>query len=272
MEPDQLRNRPQNRAQAYVVVSGLVTTLAVNMLANILPLNGRTTGQVAQGFHELFRPAAYVFGVWGLIYAGLVLFAVFQLLPSQRGNSRLDTVRVPFLWSCVANVAWLFLWHYELFSATLGAMALLLGSLIVINQRLHWGEGTQSTGELLCVEAPFRVYLAWISVASLANLSIWVEAQRLMPTGLSPEVFAMALILIASLVSTLVALFKHDALYLAVVVWALIGIAVRNGPSSSVGGVAMAGVLALGALIVHALLWNRSHGAVPPFHRAGTAT
>ncbi len=257
------------RALAIVVLLALLATLAVNVLANLLPLNGRTTGSIVANFQELFRPAPYVFSIWSLIYAGLSAFAVFQLLPRQRENPRLKRIRGLFLWSSAANMAWLFLWHYELFAATLLAMLVLL---VLINQRLHWGSGEQSVAELVCVEAPFRVYLAWISVALLSNLSVFVEAAQLLPAGVSPTQFAIGLILLATFVSALVGLVRHDPLYLAVVIWAFIGIVVRNGQASPVSGVAMAGVLVLAACAIHALLWNRSHGAAPPFHRAGTAT
>lgn len=272
LQPKLRQDDTNSRAQAYVVALALVATLVVNVLANLLPLNGRTTGAVAQGFQELFRPAAYVFSIWSFIYAGLIAFSIFQLLPKERANARLNRIRAPFLWSCAANMAWLFLWHYELFAATLIAMAALLVALVVINQRLHWGSGEQKVAELLCVEAPFRIYLAWVSVASLANVSLFVEAARLLPSGVSLEQFAIALVLLATAISTAVGLLRHDALYLAVVIWAFVGIAVRNGQTSPVSGVAMAGVLILGAVSIQALLWNRSHGAAPGFHRAGTAT
>jgi hypothetical protein len=126
--------------------------------------------------------------------------------------------------------------------------------------------------ELWCAEAPFRIYLAWISVATLANLSAWVEARALLPAGMDSVSFAIALILLATVVSAIVGWLRHDALYLAVIVWALVGIVMRNGASSAVSGVAMAGILVMAALMLYALLWNRRHGAAPPFHRAGTAT
>lgn len=259
------------RGRQWLNLIALLTVLAVNVLASWLPLNGHTTGELAARFSERFRPADYTFAIWLPIYAGLAAFSVFQLLPSQRENPRLHAVSGPFLVSCVANIAWIFFWHYQLITGSLLAMQVLLVSLIVINQRLHWGRGDQPVSELWCVEAPFRMYLAWITVAALANLSAWVEAYSLLPTGVSAESFAMGLVLLATLVSALVGGLTHDALYLAVIVWALIGIVIRNGASSAVSGVAMAGVLITSALILRALFWNRRHGAGPPFHRAGTA-
>ncbi|MFT3923859.1 MAG: hypothetical protein QM778_15105 [Myxococcales bacterium] len=255
----------------WFVLVALLAMLAVNLLASWLPLNGQTTAELAARFSERFRPADYTFAIWLPIYAGLLAYAVFQALPSQRDNPRLAAIRSPFMLSCGANMAWIFCWHYQLIGASMLAMLALLVALISINQRLHWGNGEQPLAELWCVEAPFRMYLAWISVASLANLSAWVEAQALLPVGMSGSSFAVGLVLFATLISALVGWLRHDALYLAVVAWAFIGIVVRNGASSAVSGVAMGGVLIMGALILSALAWNRRHGAEPPFHSAGTA-
>ena len=87
------------RVPSRLVGANLVTlavTLVMNALANALPLNGRTTGEISDAFPNLFAPAGYVFSIWGLIYLGLLAFAVYQLTPSGR-QSR-----------AVARVGWLF--------------------------------------------------------------------------------------------------------------------------------------------------------------------
>src|SRR5512143_2105947 len=104
--------------QITVVLTVLVT-LVVNTLANALPLNGQNTGQISDRFAVYFVPAGYVFSIWGLIYVGLVAFTIYQALPSQRTNPRLGAIGWLFFLSCVANSAWIFLWHYELFAWTL---------------------------------------------------------------------------------------------------------------------------------------------------------
>jgi hypothetical protein len=63
--------------------------LAANAAANILPLNGRTTGEISDSLKALFVPAGYVFSIWSLIYAGLLAYTIYQALPAQRSNQRL---------------------------------------------------------------------------------------------------------------------------------------------------------------------------------------
>jgi len=122
-----------------VNVLAVVATIVVNGLANVLPLNGQTTGEISDRFQVYFVPAGYVFSIWGLIYLGLIAFAIYQALPAQRENPRLCRVGYLFAASCLANVAWLFLWHYEQFLWTFVAMLSLLVLLILIYLRFAVG-------------------------------------------------------------------------------------------------------------------------------------
>jgi hypothetical protein len=156
--------------QIYVAGSVLVT-LVVNILANTLPLNGQNTGQISDHFNVFFVPAGYVFSIWGLIYIELITYAIYQALPSQRENPRLSATGGWIALGGIANSAWIFLWHYNQFPITLVAMLVLLATLIVIYLRLGVGRTTITTGEKWTVHLPFSIYLGWITVATVANIS-----------------------------------------------------------------------------------------------------
>jgi len=256
------------------VLCALAALITVNVLANALPFHGRTTAEVAHQFTERFRPADYAFSIWCLIYAGLLAYVFFQTLPTQRYNPRLAAIAPPFVVSCLANIGWLFFWHAQLFTASLATMGVLLVALVIIHQRLHVTHGwaAPTTAETWCVDVPFRIYLAWISVAIFANFSVWIEASSLRPVGMSENSLAISLLIALAMISALVGWVRHDALYLAVILWALLAIAIRNGAESPVTVAAIAAIVVTSMLFMRALLWNRSHGARPPFHRAGAAT
>src|SRR5512138_1928173 len=124
--------------QISVIVT-VLGTLIVNGLANALPLNGQNTGQISDRFHVYFVPAGYVFSIWGLIYLGLIAYAIYQALPAQRQNPRLRATGWWISLGGLANSAWIFLWHYEQFPLTLIAMLVLLATLIVTYLRLRIG-------------------------------------------------------------------------------------------------------------------------------------
>jgi len=80
----------RNVLRQLAVLLSTVFALAVNAAANALPLNGRNTAEISDSFNVLFVPAGYVFSIWGLIYVGLVAYTIYQALPSQRENPRLQ--------------------------------------------------------------------------------------------------------------------------------------------------------------------------------------
>ena len=107
--------------QILVAVATLVTIL-MNILADAIPLNGQTTAEISNRFDVYFVPAGFTFSIWGVIYLGLLAFAYYQSRPDQAGNSRLKSISDLFVYSCLANIAWLFFWHFNLFALSLVAM------------------------------------------------------------------------------------------------------------------------------------------------------
>ena len=53
--------------RGLVAITFLAMVL-VNALANILPINGRQTGEVSDAYGNLFAPAGITFAIWGVIY------------------------------------------------------------------------------------------------------------------------------------------------------------------------------------------------------------
>ena len=76
----------------WVNIIAALATIGMNVLATTLPLNGQNTGAISDRFAVFFVPAGYVFSIWGLIYIGLIGYAIYQALPSQRRNPRLQRI------------------------------------------------------------------------------------------------------------------------------------------------------------------------------------
>jgi hypothetical protein len=242
--------------QIFVVLA-VVATLVVNTLADALPINGLGTGQISDKFKVFFVPAGYVFAIWGLIYLGLIAYAVYQALPSQRENPRLRSTAGAFIFSSVMNCAWIFLWHYELFGLTLLAMASLLVSLILIYVRLGIGRSSVSNGEKWAVRLPFSIYLGWITVATIANVTDVLDYVKWGGWGIAPQVWAVIMLAVAVIIAALMAFTRRDAGYLAVLVWAFIGIAVKFAGVMLVATSAWAAAGLVAALFVYSLLAAR---------------
>ena len=224
----------KDRTRQIVVVLTILVTLIVNILANALPINGLDTGEISDRFQVYFVPAGYVFSIWGLIYIGLIAFAIFQALPSQRENPRLRATGWWIALGGVANSVWIFLWHYEQFPLTLIAMLVLLATLIITYLRLGTGRTKVSTAETWAVRVPFSIYLGWITVATAANVTSLLDYLNWGGFGIAPEIW-MGIVLAAVLViATLMAFTRRDVAYALVLLWALAGISVKHADVTAV--------------------------------------
>ena len=237
-----------------VNVLAVIATIAVNVLANALPLNGLTTGEISDRFDVYFIPAGYVFSIWGLIYVALVAFAIYQALPAQRENPHLRRIGYLFAGSCAANIAWLFFWHYELFPLTLVAMAALLLLLIAIYLRLDIGRARVSSAEKWLVHIPFSIYLGWITVATIANVTSVLDYFNWSGWSISPQAWAVIMLIAAAGITSAVCLTRRDVAYALVIVWALAGIAIKHNNVTAVAPVAWALTEVIALVLVGALL------------------
>lgn len=208
-------------------------------------------------------PAGYVFSIWGLIYVGLVAFVVFQLLPAQRENPRLRRVGYLFAATCAANVAWIFLWHYERFPLSLVAMATLLVLLIAIYLRVGVGRVAVPAVERWCVQAPFSLYLGWITVATIANVTTVLDFVGWGGWGVPPEAWAVVMLVVATAIALAVVLTRRDVLYALVIVWAFAGIAVKHAAVPTVAVAAWATTALVAVVAVARLALGLSRRQAP---------
>jgi hypothetical protein len=237
----------------FTVITTTIATLIVNVLADTLPINGLNTAQISDRFKVYFVPAGYVFSIWGLIYLGLIAFAIFQALPAQRKNPRLRATGWWVSLGGLANIAWIFLWHYELFPLTVIAMLVLLGSLIITYLRLEISRGVVTSAEKWTVRLPFSIYLGWITVATVANITDLLDYLKWDRFGIAPEIWMGIVLAAVLLIAVLMNITRRDVAYGLVILWALAGISVKHAEIQAVaiptwitfGLVALSLVLAL---------------------------
>jgi len=164
---------PMKKTLVYQILTIFTTllTLTVNGLANALPLNGQGTGEISDRFAIYFVPAGYVFSIWGIIYLGLIAFTIYQALPAQRETPWIQKILPAYWVTNLANTVWIFLWHYEFFPLTLVVMLTLLGTLLYIYMQIAKVSPGMSRAQKWMVQIPFSIYLGWVSVATIANVT-----------------------------------------------------------------------------------------------------
>lgn len=249
----------KNTIRQVINAVAIAGAIIINVLANALPINNITTAAISDSFAVFFVPAGYVFAIWGVIYIGLIAFAIYQALPAQRQNPRLQRAGYLPTVSALANAAWIFLWHYQQFPATLVVMLVLLVSLILTYLRLDIGRVAVSRVERWCVDIPTSVYLGWITVATIANVTTLLSYLGWSGWGISPELWAVIMLVIAAAVTLIVGLTRRDIAYMLVIIWATIGIAVKHAGTPLVAVTSWLVAAVVGLTLVY-VVWRAGMG------------
>jgi len=243
--------------------------IVVNTLATTVGLFGWQTGALSDAIPNLFVPAGLTFSVWGVLYLLLLLFAVYQargLFSATRpAPEALGRVGWLFFVSSVANIAWLLLWHSRLVGLSMIPMLVLLVTLIAIQTRLGPGRSRPTGTERWFFRVPFSAYLGWITVATVANATAALVTAGWNGFGLPPEVWAVAMVVVAALVTILMLATRRDAAYGLVVLWALAGIALkRSADASTASHAVFVAAVACAAVVAAAIAATAIRGALRP--------
>lgn len=238
-------------------IAGFLGVVIVNGLANALPINNKATGELSDQYPNLFVPAGLTFSIWGLIYILLAVFTLYSLLSAikkEATSSFIDKIGILFFLSCIANMGWIFAWHYEIVPLSLVFMLMLLGCLLAIYLRLGVGKKGLTKKEKYVVHLPFSVYLGWITIATIANVTALLVDLNWNRFGLSEQFWAAAVIVVGIAIALTVILRRQDIFYSLVVDWALLGILIKRlaspVPAQSVIIVAIIGLVLISLGIV----------------------
>jgi len=220
---------------------GVTATVIINALAVILPLNGKSTNQLSDAIPNLFVPAGITFSIWSIIYTFLIIFMLYQIIEfSKKERAEMTAIYKIggwFMLASLANVIWIFLWHYEYVSLSLLAMLILLISLIMIYLRLNIGLSTVPLREKLAVHVTISIYLGWISVATIANVTAVLVKAEVGELFLGQATWTILVIAVVAILTILILLRRKDIAYGLVIIWALLGIIIKRLNTDPIYGV-----------------------------------
>ncbi len=236
----------------HLNVTAAAAVITINFLANYLPLNGQLTGQVARQFRVVGYLPGFTFAIWGFIYALMVTFCVYQFLNPQTARR----MGPPFIASCVFNISWIFVWHYEFIPLSFAATIGLLVSLVVAYSRL---EPYQRAGkaELLSVNTLFSVYLGWLSITAVANGVILLEYLEWHWMGIEYDLWLLAAIVSSALFAVSVSLYNRDPVIPLTHAWVLTAVYLANQDATLIAHFSSAGAVLITAAAVYIALRYR---------------
>lgn len=205
------------------IILATVITLLVNFLSNALPFNNISTAALSDSFKVFFVPAGYVFAIWGIIYIGLITFSIFQATPKNRENTFFDKIFPLYFISSIANSVWLVMWHYKQLALSVIVMLVLLISLILLQNHIY--KLKDNTRKFYWfVKVPFNIYLGWISVATIVNITVLLYSLNWSGLGIAPQMWSGIMIMIAGILGLCISIYRKDIFFPLVIIWAINGI------------------------------------------------
>lgn len=199
--------------------------IVMNALANTLPLNGINTGAVSFQYPNLFQPSGITFSIWGVIYLLLFIYLIYQFVNLKNpldDQMKQIWIRINLLFALTSllNGLWLFAWHYDqMILSTIIMIGLLITLIFVVKA---------SASTSLITRAAFSVYLGWITIATIANITITLVKLRVPSFNTLAIVLTVAVLIVGATISLLWIIREKDYFFGFVIIWAYVGIAIRH--------------------------------------------
>lgn len=235
------QNPTAEKLKQFLVPLATLGVIAFNWLAAKGYVNNVTPEIISDRYPTFITPAGYAFAIWSLIYLGLIVFSVYQALPSQTANPRFLKIRSIYILNCAANCFWIYLWHHDAVALSLSLMLVLLATLAYINKVLQSAGGAESW----LARVPFGIYFGWVTVATILNATIALVALGIDLSRSATNVAAAFLLIFAALLGVVIRLKMKSAAYALTVAWALTAIAVKQSGATVIVAGCAAGVIAL---------------------------
>ncbi len=213
-----------------LVAVSYLAMVTVNALANILPINNIGTGEISDKYSNLFAPAGITFSIWGLIYILLGLYVLYQFglwrNKQVEKSSLLHKIGLYFIFSSLANIVWIFAWHYDFISLSVLLIATMLILLIKIANLLR--KEKFSNKENFFLVLPFSIYFGWITIATIANITTFLVAINWSGWGLSNEIWTVIILIIGAIIGIIRMFWDRNIPYGLVFIWAYLGILIKH--------------------------------------------
>jgi hypothetical protein len=241
---------------AVLNVLSFIGMLVVNTLANSLPINGKNTGELSALYPNEFVPAGYTFSIWLLIYLALTGFVVYQAgaFTDSKKERMVENMGFLFILSSLLNMSWILVWHYMIVWASVLVMLGLLLTLITIHIRFNIPKSTTTTGEKLWIQVPFSIYLGWIMIATIANITAFLVDNNWNGYPLSGYTWAIIMIIIATLLCIIFLWRRNNYIIPLVAVWSITGIILKQRNLNGWNDVVVAGSICCSVLLLSIII------------------
>jgi hypothetical protein len=249
---------------AASAVFALIGAFVGSGAAGGTPIQNAAGGALAADA-TLIAPATPAFSVWSVIYLGLIVYAVWQLLPGQSSAERHRRLGYWIAASLVLNAFWILSIQFDLLPLSVPIIVVLLAVLVqAFLQAIAYPPTSVADG--IITDATIGLYLGWVCVATAANVTALLVASGFTGWGLPPELWSVVVVAVAAAVGIVLALVSRGRISPALTLaWGLTWVAVgrlAGEPASLATGIAAAAAAAL-VLVVTIVIRLTRRKALP---------
>lgn len=184
---------------------------------------GLSPSEFSDGGDSTLRVAGFAFAIWGVIYAWLAVYAVYQALPSTTENSLTQRLGWPSFAALTGIGLWVIASAADWQWATVVIIVVSGLSLLapLIRHGRSWGEEPRRRQTL--VLWPLALVTGWLTIASLVNILTVFTMQEII-TPASADLWALGAVLVAVVLALWVTWRTRIWTYPVPIAWGLIGV------------------------------------------------
>ncbi len=237
------------KALAILNTISVLFVIGINYISQALRFNNTTVGELSAKYDNLFTPASYAFAIWIIIFSGLIAYSIYQIRNAFFKPEKADYITQTGYWFMIANLltgCWVLVFTYEYIGISVLVMLGIVLSLskIVINTNMERWDAP--IGIIAFVWWPICLYIGWISVATIANITIYLTKINWEGFGLTDVTWTIIMVIVVVLLNLLLIIQRNMREFSMVGAWALIAIYVRqNGEYNAIAYTALTGAIIL---------------------------
>lgn len=249
-----VRATPAQMTRRLIVLGAAVFAVVISQ-AQMLMGWGQTPAEFAADSDATLKVAGYAFSIWAVIYVGILIYAVRQAISKTPESDLLTKLGWPSAIAFVGIGLWVvaaaFDWELATIVLIFASAAVLTFPLVANAWRIR--PLPRFDRERLMVVWPLALLAGWLSIASVVNLVTVATGDGVLPSFLSPTIWAVLAVLLVSALALGVTLALRSLAYALPIAWGLVGVFVaeteRNGVLAMVA-IAAAAVVLVGAVIL----------------------
>ncbi len=213
---------------------------------------GNPVGEQSADTQTLITPAGWAFAIWGPLYFGTIVYAIWQLLPAQRDSQLVRRIGWHAAGAFLGNAVWVA--YTQLWGLGFPSVLIIVFTLVNLLAILRIFASTPhfTAGERLAAVLPLSALAGWLTAATIVNIAAALNFHGVVLPGSAPLIAAAILVVGGVIVAAALVGTGGNPWYPLPFLWALFAIHQKAGQVHSEIAAAsiVAGLLVVATLVV----------------------